>query len=91
MSDLNIPRVYTIATEIADEFVRAVEKYGFPEFHSYHEGYAVIKEELDELWEEVKKYPKQDNENLRKEAIQIGAMALRFIYDLLQREGKESL
>jgi len=37
-----------------------------------------------ELWDEVKKYPKQDNENLKKEAIQIGAMAIRFVYDLLK-------
>ncbi|MFA5151485.1 MAG: hypothetical protein WC554_02880 [Clostridia bacterium] len=89
MSDLNVPRTYTIAAEMADEFERAVKKYGFPEFHSYHEGYAVIKEELDELWEEVKKYPKQNNENLRKEAIQIGAMAIRFVYDLIQKEGEK--
>jgi len=27
----------------------------FPKFNSAHEGYAVIKEELDELWELVKK------------------------------------
>ena len=88
VSELNLKKIYNISTAIANEFIDAVEKHGFPYFNSYHEGYAVIKEELDELWEEVKKYPKQDNENLKKEAIQIGAMALRFVYDLLDREDK---
>ena len=76
-----------IAEAMVEEYKRAVEKYGFPEFHSYHEGYAVIKEELDELWEEIKKYPKQNNKNLYKESIQIGAMAIRFVYDLLAGKG----
>ncbi|MBA7577647.1 hypothetical protein ES708_19500 [subsurface metagenome] len=86
--ELDLKRIYNISTAIGDEFVRAVEEHGHPYFNSYHEGYAVIKEELDELWEEVKKYPNQDNKNLKKEAIQIGAMALRFVYDLLDREKK---
>jgi len=88
MSELDLKKIYNIATAIGNEFIDSVEKHKFPYFNSYHEGYAVIKEELDELWEEVKKYPKQDNENLKKEAIQIGAMALRFVYDLLDREDK---
>ena len=88
MRDLDLKKIYNISASMGDEFIRAVNKYGFPCFNSYHEGYAVIKEELDELWEEVKKYPKQDNDNLKKEATQIGAMALRFIYDLLQKESK---
>lgn len=85
---LDLKKVYNIASTIGDEFVRAVEEHGFPTFHSYHEGYAVLKEELDELWEEVKKYPKQNKFKLKEEAIQIGAMALRFIYDLLEKEKK---
>ena len=52
-------------------------------FHSAHEGYAVIKEELDELWEEIKKKAvERDPEKLQKEAVQIGAMAARFIIDI---------
>jgi len=47
---------------------------------SNHEGYAVILEELDELWDEIKKqHP--NNELIRKEAIQVAAMAVRFILD----------
>jgi hypothetical protein len=51
--------------------------------HSYHEGYAVLKEELEELWGEIKRR-EPDNDKLFKEAIQVGAMALAFIYELLE-------
>jgi len=55
----------------------------FPPFRSPHEGYAIIKEELDELWEEIRKqYDVRTNEKMRKEARQIAAMALRFMIDL---------
>jgi len=65
---------------IFDEFKVAKERY--PDFNSAHEGWAVIKEELDELWEEVRKYPNEDKLAMKKEAKQIGAMALRFITDI---------
>lgn len=46
-----------------------------------HEGYAVILEELDELWDECKaKVP--DVDRMRAEAIQVAAMAIRFAVDL---------
>ena len=51
-------------------------------FHSAHEGYAVILEEVDELWDEIKKKPANRNTiEMRKEAIQVAAMAIRFIMD----------
>lgn len=53
----------------------------FPRFNSSHEGYAIIKEELDELWDEIKTKNK-DREKIQKEAKQVGAMALRFMVDL---------
>jgi len=66
--------------EIKDELLRA--QYAFTPFHSDHEGYAVIKEELDELWEEIKKKPKErDKAAMRIEAKQIAAMAVRFMLD----------
>ena len=50
-------------------------------FNSCHEGYAVILEELDELWDEIKK-KSPDKDQLRLEARQIAAMAIRFVAEL---------
>lgn len=68
-----------IFQDIAAELERAREK--FPDFHSGHEGYGVILEELDELWSEVKKR-NQSKQRMREESIQVAAMAIRFITDL---------
>lgn len=64
--------------DIAAEHASAIKK--FDEFNSAHEGYAVIKEEFDELWHEImnNKAP-GTKERQRKEAIQTAAMCLRFI------------
>lgn len=69
---------YAIALgEIAAEAKRARRK--FPAFNSAHEGASVLREEFEEMWDEVK----HDNLNLAiEEAIQVGAMALRFIADM---------
>ena len=53
--------------------------FKFREFNSPHEGYAVIKEEFDELWDEIKA---NDHKKAIKEATQVGAMALRYLIDL---------
>lgn len=72
---------------IADEILREVDsaRQQHPKnFVNQHEGYAVILEELDELWTEIKK--KQSNYDLaqqRHEAIQVAAMVVRFIDELL--------
>jgi ribosomal protein S15P/S13E len=55
---------------------------------SAHEGYAVLSEEVDELWDHVKtKQSKRDLQAMRKEAIQVAAMALRFAVDVVD-EGR---
>ena len=59
------------------EYHRAREAFGA--FHSAHEGHAVLKEEVDELWDAIK--AKQSAEYLRREAVQVGAMALAFIVE----------
>lgn len=65
---------------VASELDEAKSKY--PPFHSNHEGYAVLKEELDELWDEIKLSKSiKANEKMIKECVQIAAMALRFIED----------
>ncbi len=56
-----------------------------PAYHSGHEGYAVILEELDELWEEVRKRH-QDKVAMRREAIQVAATALRCAVDVCGEE-----
>lgn len=71
--------------EVRMELYAAQE--AFPPYHGPHEGYAVIKEEVDELWDEVKKKREHRSiSNLRHEAIQVAAMALRFVIDLCPRE-----
>ena len=70
-----------LAGEAASELERA--RSMFPAFNGPHEGYAVILEELDELWDEVKaSKPGADRAAMRKEAIQVAAMALRFVHDV---------
>jgi hypothetical protein len=71
---------------IVQEYREATWLHG--SFNSAHEGYAVILEELDELKAEVwKKRADRDIKLMRKEAIQVGAMALRFIMDVcIQKE-----
>jgi len=51
-------------------------------FASPHEGYAVILEELDELWEHVR--GDGDPMDMRDEAVQVAAMAVRFVQDLCE-------
>lgn len=61
------------------ELERATKEYG-PLING-HEAYAVILEELDEFWKEVKK-KQPDRVNMRKELIQIAAMVKRTYMDL---------
>jgi len=66
---------------IREEHNRAIDK--FPKFNNAHEGLAVIWEEFEELKAEVfKKQSQYDIDRMRREAIQLGAMALRFIVDI---------
>ena len=67
------------------EFEAALARGVWPAFNSMHEGYSVILEELDELWDEIKTKPR-DSAAVRAEAIQVGAMALRFLVDLCEVE-----
>lgn len=70
--------------DVLDELVRATSIHG--SFNSAHEGYAVLLEEVDELWHEVKHGTKP---RMREEAIQVGAMALRFLADITPRLEEE--
>lgn len=51
--------------------------------HSAHEGYAVMLEEVDEVWDEVKKNSKRrDHKKMYEELVQVAAMAQRMAEDL---------
>lgn len=66
---------------VGQEVMRARSSHG--KFASAHEGYSVILEELDELWCEVKrKQSTRDVKKLRAEAVQVAAMAVRFLTDV---------
>jgi len=68
-----------IVALIVDELNRANKVY--KPFNSAHEAYAVMLEEMDELFDEIrKKCP--DKSRMRDEAIQVGAMAMKFIQSL---------
>lgn len=66
------------ARYVLEELHSAIRKH--PVFNSPHEGWAVIKEEEEELWDEVKRRD-IDVVAMRKEAIQVAAMAIRFLTD----------
>lgn len=57
----------------------AKTQISFDPFHNSHEGYAVLKEEVDELWDDVK--ANRPN-RAREKAVQVAAMAIRFLIDL---------
>lgn len=70
-------------TDVAQELQRV--RLTKAPFHSCHEGYAVLQEEVEELWAEVKKRGSiRSRELMRAEAIQVAAMAVKFITDLCQ-------
>ena len=82
MSSLN---AMMVILAVEDEVNRAISLY--PQMNSAHEGYAVLLEEVKELWDEIKKSPKRrDYAAMRDEAIQVAAMAIRLIVDCVDSE-----
>lgn len=61
--------------EVVTEVRAALAKFG--PFNTAHEGYALLLEEVDELWDEIKlNQARRNPPKLRREAIQVAAMAL---------------
>ncbi len=83
MSDMII-RFDPIIDDVVEEYNRATHKFG--PFNTQHEAYAVMLEEMDELWAEIKrksgKRTKRNKNAIRKEATQVAAMAIRLIMDM---------
>ena len=76
---LGNPHDHPIWQELADALDAAMTKH--PATHSPHEGWAVIWEELDELWAHVRADTGRTGD-ARKEAMQVAAMGLRYALDL---------
>lgn len=75
------PEIIHVARELEQA------QMNWPEFNSAHEGYGVLLEEMDELKAHV--WTKQKNRDLvamKKEAIQVAAMAVRFAIDVCGEE-----
>lgn len=70
------------ALDVVNELRDAREKHG--KMCSAHEGFAVLLEEVEELKAEVFKggRKKRDTKAMRAEAVQVAAMAMRFIEDV---------
>lgn len=73
------PAVAAAALEITTEYYRARSILKHPPMHSAHEGYAIIKEELDELWESIRCDVRH---TYHTEAVQAAAMLLAFILEV---------
>jgi len=61
---------------VREEPERANKK--FPLFHSKHHGYAVILEELEEMWDEIKRQ-EPNTARVQAECIQFITMGFKFL------------
>lgn len=76
----SIAKVDVQLAAVREEVIRAIEKHG--PMHSPHEGHSVIREELQELWDHVKADTGR-SAGARHEAIQVAAMGVRYLMDLV--------
>jgi len=78
---LGIPAQHIgILLDVIVEMNRGVDKFGT--YNSRHEAYAVLLEEIDELFAEIKS--KDENTRDVEEAKQIAALALRYAIEFRQ-------
>jgi hypothetical protein len=87
MADVyNKPLTLDQALAMVDQEVKRATT-AFPPYNSAHEGFGVLLEEVDELWDHVKTNQKRrDIDLMRTEAIQVAAVALRFVIDVCTEE-----
>lgn len=82
---MNHTAINIIFGDVYQELTSAISHY--PPMNSAHEGIAVLAEEVDELWQHVKHKPaSRDLDAMRAEAIQVAAMAIRFVLDVCGEE-----
>lgn len=74
-----------VLVDAGDELSKALRKYP-ASCHDAHHQFGKLLEEVDELWDEVRRREKKRNpKRMRKEAIQVAAMALRFAMEVCDR------
>ncbi len=66
---------------VFEEYDRAVNESGM--FASAHEGYAVLTEEVEGLWEIIKFG--QNKNRMREKAVKVAATTIRFIQDICDK------
>lgn len=81
IEDFRFTKVGKTIKAIIAEYNRAINRNG--PFNSTYEGWAILIQKMEELWEEIKKVEAGNSgEKLHKYAAQIGALAMRFMVDL---------
>ena len=68
---------------VKNEILKARKQHP-KDYNSCHEGYAIISEELDELWDEIKIKESREEYSkfkIRNEAIQVACTTIRFIIE----------
>ena len=84
-----LPNITAVLAEDIDDEIDRSNKHEVS-FASLHEAYAVILEELDEVWDITKQKKKKRNaQELRQELIQVAAMAIKAINSLPNFVGGE--
>ena len=77
--NVDVHKFDRILDDVEDAFTHATTKHTRPHA-SLHESYAILMEEVEEFWDELK-LQNPDPANLRKELLQIAAVAIRAIHD----------
>jgi len=82
LTDEEHDRLDFIIWEVREELKRAMQKFG--PMRSGHEGFAILMEEVDELWEAVRLNQGTEGRSYRmeRESTQVAAMAILFRFDL---------
>jgi hypothetical protein len=72
-----------VLRDVLTELRTALDR--FPPMRSPHEGYAILLEEVEEMWDAIKA---NDGPASRKEAVQVAAMAIRYLMDVGEGSNK---
>ncbi len=84
-AQVQVEMITAVFTAVQIELGKAMAAW--PPFNSAHEGFAVLQEEIDELWEHVRvKQKNRDLSAMQKEALQVAAMAMRFALEVCTEE-----